>query len=83
MGPPMGVTFDGLYPVVPVLEAAWRYVPLGPWPLVPPGPPPPLVVPEPPVMPVPPPAPAPPFPVAPIGMAWDPVINGPYAGPIF
>ncbi|XP_023489850.1 homeobox protein ESX1 [Equus caballus] len=83
MGPPVGVTFDGLYPVVPVLEAAWRYVPLVPWPLVPPGPPPPLVVPEPPVMPVPPPAPAPPFPVAPIGMAWDPVINGPYAGPIF
>ncbi|XP_032702093.1 LOW QUALITY PROTEIN: homeobox protein ESX1 [Lontra canadensis] len=87
LGPPVGVIFEGPY-AIPVLEPGWRCVPLVPRGLMPPGPPPPPVLPGlplppgPPMLPMPPPL-LPPFALAPVGMAWAPVINGHFAGPIF
>lgn len=73
LGPPVGVIFDGPYHAIPVLDPAWRYVPLVPRGLMPPGPPlhpgppgPPLP-PGPPMIPMPPPPPVPPFALAPVG----------------
>ncbi|KAF3813109.1 hypothetical protein GH733_018947 [Mirounga leonina] len=89
LGPPVGVIFDGPYHAIPILEAGWRCVPLVPRVLMPPGPPLPPVLPGPPLppgppmMPMPPLPPVPPFALAPVGMAWAPVINGHFAGPIF
>ncbi|XP_005323485.2 homeobox protein ESX1 [Ictidomys tridecemlineatus] len=101
MGPPMGVFINGPYTAVPVLEPAWRYVPMipqpygppippmGPWPPMPPRPPmPPMpprppVPPRPPMMPMPPRPPMVPFGLAPVGMAWTPIMDGYFAGPIF
>ncbi|XP_027464796.1 homeobox protein ESX1 [Zalophus californianus] len=88
-GPPVGVIFDGPYRATPILEAGWRWVPLVPRVFMPPGPPLPPVFrgpplpPGPPMMPMPPLPPVPPFALAPVGMAWAPVINGRFAGPIF
>ncbi|XP_059014212.1 homeobox protein ESX1 [Mustela lutreola] len=88
LGPPVGVIFEGPY-AIPVLDPGWRCVPLVPRGLVPPGPPPPPVFPGlplppgPPMLPMPPPPLLPPFALAPVGMAWAPVINGHFGGPIF
>ncbi|XP_004417620.1 PREDICTED: homeobox protein ESX1 [Odobenus rosmarus divergens] len=88
-GPPVGMIFDGPYRATPILEARWRWVPLVPRVFMPPGPPLPPVFrgpplpPRPPMMPMPPLPPVPPFALAPVGMAWAPVINGHFAGPIF
>ncbi|XP_040120913.1 homeobox protein ESX1 [Oryx dammah] len=88
LGQPMGVFFNGPYPPLPVMQPAWRHIPAVPRPGLPPGMPPPPVLP-PPVppmpwrMPLPYPAPMPHFAVAPVGMAWAPVINGHFIGPYF
>ncbi|XP_077637235.1 homeobox protein ESX1 isoform X1 [Crocuta crocuta] len=86
LGPPVGVFFDGPYHAIPVLDPAWRCVPLVSRGLMPAGPPlhpgPPLP-PRPPMIPMPPLSPVPPFALAPVGMAWAPIINGYFAGPIF
>lgn len=88
LGPPVGVIFEGPY-AIPVLDPGWRCVPLVPRGLMPPGPPPPPVFPGlplppgPPMLPMPPPPLLPPFALAPVGMAWAPVINGHFGGPIF
>ncbi|XP_047620281.1 homeobox protein ESX1 [Phacochoerus africanus] len=97
LGPPVGVIFEGPYHALPLLEPAWGCIPAVPQPVMPPRPLQPLVLPEPrplplrpqplpprpPMMPVPPPPPVAPFALAPVGVAWAPVINGHYAGPIF
>ncbi|XP_025287428.1 homeobox protein ESX1 [Canis lupus baileyi] len=89
LGHPVGVILDGPYPALPILEPGWRCVPLVPQGLMPPGLPLPPVLPGPPLppgppmMPMLPPPPVPPIALAPIGMAWAPVINGHFAGPIF
>nr|XP_060460565.1 homeobox protein ESX1 [Panthera onca] len=89
LGPPVGVIFDGPYHAIPVLDPAWRCVPLVPRGLMPPGPPlhpgppgPPLP-PGPPMIPMQPLPPVPPFVLAPVGVAWAHVINGYFTGPIF
>ncbi|KAF4026867.1 hypothetical protein G4228_018855 [Cervus hanglu yarkandensis] len=81
LGHPVGVIFNGPYRIVPVMEPAWRCIPAVPCPGLPPGVPPPPVLPAPLPprpweMPLPPPVPMPHFALAPIGVAWAPVING-------
>ncbi|XP_043425942.1 homeobox protein ESX1 [Prionailurus bengalensis] len=89
LGPPVGVIFDGPYHAIPVLDLAWRYVPLVPRGLMPPGPPlhpgppGPCLPPGPPMIPMPPPPPVPPFALSPVGVAWAHVINGYFTGPTF
>ncbi|XP_067579921.1 homeobox protein ESX1 [Pseudorca crassidens] len=88
LAPPV---LPGPPPLPPRLPHGPPPLPPGPPPL-PPGPPflppgmppmPPGMPPMPPGMPLPPLPPVPPFAVAPVGIAWGPVINGHFAGPIF
>ncbi|XP_061035357.1 homeobox protein ESX1 [Eubalaena glacialis] len=70
LGPHMGITFDGPYQAVPVLEPPWRYVPAVPQPVMPLAPPmlprpPPLPPGPPPLRPGPPPLPPGPPPLPP------------------
>ncbi|XP_037368843.1 homeobox protein ESX1 isoform X2 [Talpa occidentalis] len=113
IGAPMGVVLDRFYNGYPIVEPAWRCVPVVPRPVMLPGPPvahgqplqpmphmmpmqpmmpaqpmmpmppgPPMM-PEPPVIAVPPRPPMPHYDLAPVGMAWTPVVNGHFPGPIF
>lgn len=87
-GHPMGVIFNGPYHVFPARQPAWRYIPAVPRPGLPPGLPPPPVLPPPLPprpwrMPLPYPVPMPHFGLAPVGVAWAPVINGHFIGPYF
>ncbi|XP_007467877.1 PREDICTED: homeobox protein ESX1 [Lipotes vexillifer] len=78
--PPLPPGPPPLPPGPPPLPPGPPPLPPGPPPL-PPGPPP--LPPGPPGMPLPPLPPVPPFAVAPVGIAWGPVINGHFTGPIF
>ncbi|XP_029096043.1 homeobox protein ESX1 [Monodon monoceros] len=78
--PPLPPGPPPLPPRPPLLPPGPPPLPPGPPPL-PPGPPP--LPPMPPGMPLPPLPPVPPFAVAPVGIAWGPVINGHFTGPIF
>ncbi|XP_008271050.1 homeobox protein ESX1 [Oryctolagus cuniculus] len=88
LGHPMGLFFEGPYNAIPFLEPAWRCVPMMPRPPGPPPMPPPHHRPPapngaPPVMPMLHRPPIPPFGLAPVGVAWAPIFNGHFAGPIF
>ncbi|XP_012582518.1 PREDICTED: homeobox protein ESX1 [Condylura cristata] len=111
-GHPMGVVLDRCYNAFPLLEPAWRCIPVVPRPIMLPGPPmahgplvprphivpmphmmprapvmpvpprPPMI-PRPPMMIVPPRPPVPHYGLTHVGMAWAPIINGHFPGPIF